>query len=357
MGILDQLLSGRRKDRQVDELSIQKATQDFIEKERENTPVGDLPGVNLPSISHDDALQRIFTMRKIGMDYGDESANLTKQLFNSARPQRIATEQANAPIVAKTEMEASPRAMFEQKTGLNPSFNMDQNLKAATIGSKFSSEDIARQRLEETRNMNELHKQMMELEKRNKDLSRDERSARREERMDDRTLKFSQTIENDPVIKKMKEQDINISQLNGVVNLARQGNTVASAAMGMKMARTMGEVGVATDSDIVKYVQSGRLDRKSADILSRWTQGIPTKATLNEIEQIVGVLSTNYDQKVQKVYNKYVDRFARNADMTPEKASFVLNVPYTIKVKNRMTQETGSIPIDEFDAELYERVK
>ena len=43
-----------------------------------------------------------------------------------------------------------------------------------------------------------------------------------------------------------------------LIDLVKSGNTVAFSALGTKTAKAMGEVGVLTESDIARYVRSGR---------------------------------------------------------------------------------------------------
>ena len=133
---------------------------------------------------------------------------------------------------------------------------------------------------------------------------------------------------NDPRIKPLHAQGIGLSQISDVANLARNGNTVAATALGVKMARGMGEVGVMTDSDVTRYVTSGRLDRKAADILSRWLRGTPTDATMAEIQQISDVLKDNFAEKMQPVFNEYIDSFSEVEGLTPDVVSKKMGIPY-----------------------------
>lgn len=169
----------------------------------------------------------------------------------------------------------------------------------------------------------------------NRGVARDnlkiEREARREERINKDILAYSESLEKNPVIKDLKKQEVGITQVNDLSTLASTGNTVAFSVIGTKMARAMGEVGVLTESDIIRYVQSGRLDRKAADTLSRWTQGRSSQATLAEIQQINDVLSDSFASKIQPVYNTYVERLSRNYGLSPEDAAYRLDVPYTGK--------------------------
>lgn len=134
---------------------------------------------------------------------------------------------------------------------------------------------------------------------------------------------------NDPRIKPLHAQGIGLQQIGEVENMAKGGNTVASSALGVKMARGMGEVGVLTESDITRYVQSGRLDRKAADVLSKWFTGTPSDATLNEISQIASVLRDSFSEKIQPIYNEYIESFSEVEGKTPDEISRMMAIPYS----------------------------
>jgi hypothetical protein len=133
---------------------------------------------------------------------------------------------------------------------------------------------------------------------------------------------------NDPRIKPLYSQGIGLGQIKEIANIAKDGNTVAAAALGVKMARGMGEVGVLTESDVTRYITSGRLDRKAADTLSRWMVGKPTDATMEEINQISSVLSDAFSGKIQPVYNEYIESLAELENETPDEISKKMAIPY-----------------------------
>ena len=133
-------------------------------------------------------------------------------------------------------------------------------------------------------------------------------------------LQHMRSMRSDPEIKSLYQMKINSGTVDELINKIKEGNTVASAALGMKMAKAMGEVGVLTDADVIRYVQSGRLDRKTADQLSRMMQGKPTDATLAEISQISNVLRDTFDSRVQPVYDTYIDSLSENLNISREDA-------------------------------------
>lgn len=154
------------------------------------------------------------------------------------------------------------------------------------------------------------------------------KDQRREDQMALAVTNYGKQIETNPIIKALELQSVGLHSVEEMSHLVRQGNTVAASAMGMKMARAMGEVGVVTENDVKRYVQSGKLTQAAADVLSRWLTGTPSNATLAEINQITEALSDSYDGKIQPIYNRYVDRFARAYKTTPEDAAYRLAIPY-----------------------------
>lgn len=157
-----------------------------------------------------------------------------------------------------------------------------------------------------------------------------ERVARGSERKQARYRNYLLDIEQrDPVIKDLRKQDISMSQVENLVDTVRQGNTVAAAALGIKMAKGMGEVGVMTETDVTRYVQSRRLDRKAADILTNWVKGRPTEATLDEINQIAGVLGDTFQSKIQPRYDKFISAYSKIEKVQPEQFAADLSLPYS----------------------------
>lgn len=133
---------------------------------------------------------------------------------------------------------------------------------------------------------------------------------------------------NDPRIKPLYAQDIGLKQVGEIQNMVSKGNTVAAGALGVKMAKAMGEVGVLTDQDVARYVVSGRLDRMAADKLSRMIRGVPSNATQAEISQIASVLRDSFSEKVQPVYNEYIESFSEVEGLTPDEVSRKMAIPY-----------------------------
>jgi hypothetical protein len=166
---------------------------------------------------------------------------------------------------------------------------------------------------------NIYQQQRLDLQKAEIDRKTKENFSRAQER-------GSKMLEADPIFKEMNKQGLALDQVDGLLDMVKSGNTVAFNALGSKMARAMGEVGVLTENDVKRYVMSGALSQKAADVLSTWGKGKPSKATLEEISQIGTVLKQQFDSKMQPIYDKYANRLSEQFEVPIEKAYKALDV-------------------------------
>ena len=170
-----------------------------------------------------------------------------------------------------------------------------------------------------------------------------ERTTREDERKRNRYRNYFLDLEQrDPVIKEIRKQDLSLSSVDALGELVKEGNTVAFSGLGTKMARGMGEVGVLTEQDIKRYVTSGRLDRKAADTLSKWTKGVPSQATQAEMGQIVKAMRENFSEKIQPRYDQFIETYANIEKTSPEQFAAELSIPYS--GKGRRSPPPSAVP-------------
>jgi hypothetical protein len=150
---------------------------------------------------------------------------------------------------------------------------------------------------------------------------------RKRENLEKAGLAFSKALESDQELKEFKKQGLGLSQVDQLVSEIKNGNTVAGGALGAKMARAMGEVGVLTEQDVVRYVQSGMLTQKVGDKLKKMMLGRPTDATLEELQHISSILKNNFASKIQPIYDKYANRLSRIHDIPIEESYFLMDSP------------------------------
>ena len=157
----------------------------------------------------------------------------------------------------------------------------------------------------------------------------------------------AEKIRNNYLVKGIMNQGLALDQVNELIKLTKAGNTVSSAALGIKIAKGLGEVGVMTEQDVVRYIQSKKLSQKVVDILSGTFIGKPSDVTLDEIKGVTDVIQYVQNTRLQPVFNDYVNTLSANFNMPKEEAARRLGVPYNPKVKGAMFKATETdIPVN-----------
>ncbi len=175
---------------------------------------------------------------------------------------------------------------------------------------------------------------------------------------------YQDSFNRDPAIKTYKDQGMSLAAVNGIIEAARQGNQVSASALGVKMAKTMGEVGMLSESDVTRYIQAKSLDRSAADVLTKWIKGVPTEATLNDIQQIANVMRTRFTEQIQPVIDSYAQQMATGIGITEEeainylaseklvgKSSKISDSPKPIK-RTKPLEEMTDKELDEYEKSL-----
>lgn len=167
----------------------------------------------------------------------------------------------------------------------------------------------------------------------NRTENRNLREAQFNQQTDDKTKNRYRNYvldieQRDPIIKEMNKQSVSLAQTEQLINLTKEGNTVAASAMGTKMAKSMGEVGMLTESDVRRYITSGQLTRKAGDKLMLMIKGKPTDATLEEIGQIANTLKNTFESRIQPRINGYIESYSKIEGLTPEEFSSNIGMTY-----------------------------
>jgi hypothetical protein len=116
----------------------------------------------------------------------------------------------------------------------------------------------------------------------------------------------------------LKEQGLSLAASDGLINLARQGNQVSFVSLGAKQAKVMGEKGI---------------------------QGTPTNATLDEIQQISGVLKDSFSKAVQPYIEQHATQMSEGLSIPIEDAYRYLATPIPEERKpNAKNKEPIAIP-------------
>lgn len=161
---------------------------------------------------------------------------------------------------------------------------------------------------------------------------------------------YQKDLEADKVFQKLREQGLEFSNVNQLIDLARQPkpNEAAFAALGIKMAKALGERGAMTEKDVTRYVTGASSPRRVADILTKMAQGRPTKMTLNDIQDVSIAMQMAATEQFQPIYDKYANRMSRNLGISLDEAYYKLDAPLPpglVKKVNPKWEETS--PVEE----------
>lgn len=162
-------------------------------------------------------------------------------------------------------------------------------------------------------------KRWAEGEKRRQaELERREDKDRQQERQQ-RITTARGMIKDDPRFKKVMEQSMEFDSVNELLGEAEKGNQQAVGALGTKLARAMGEVGVLTDTDVVRYVAGQSWGRKLQDWFAKGAKGELSADTIKGIKANLKVLKEKLNKDVNKVVSNSTSRMkAAYPDMAEE---------------------------------------
>jgi len=231
----------------------------------------------------------------------------------------------------------------------------------------------------------DLQKQSMERTKEEKDLKRKDQEARAQERKGkearlqakDELNAARNLLKDDPRYKKAVEQGMEFESVNRLLDQVGEGNQAALAALGTKLARAMGEVGVLTDTDVVRYVGGTSWGRKLKDWYAKGAKGELSKDTLNDIKSNLKLLRGKLKDDTSRVYDNASGRMKTAfPNMADEKIRGLLGKTIIsedetkkqassdsrlIKVKRKKDGMIKSLPVEQAEKYLsdprFERVQ
>ena len=167
-----------------------------------------------------------------------------------------------------------------------------------------------------------------------KDKRQVEREVQRQkERVSNEIISLRKTLNKDPRFLQITKEGMSFDQVDNLAKLAEEGNQTAFGALGTKMARAMGEVGVLTDADVVRYVRGGSLSRKAADVLNTWKEGRPSKASISDIKEISRVLKEIHGTRIAPLYNEFAKTAYENLPISKYEAYKRLSMPIPPSLK------------------------
>ncbi len=137
----------------------------------------------------------------------------------------------------------------------------------------------------------------------------DQRNAEEKRRMTALQINSARgLLKDDPRFKKAIEQGMEFESVDSLLSEVEKGNETALSALGTKLARAMGEVGVLTDSDVIRYIAGQSWGRRLEKWYKGGMQGKMPKESLTEIKKNLKLLRGKLSGDVNKVYSNASSR-------------------------------------------------
>lgn len=270
-------------------------------------------------------------------DVADQQALLDKQ---SAEERAKAEEGRSA-----TEFENQERL----KDPSSPESIAARQVVEQTTGEKVPT-DLSYSELQEMYkyyNLKEQVESRLAASKLNYQLKEQQQTERLTQRQQEENRRFGKQINDeaqrlgrgDAVIKKAREQMETFSELEPLLEATEQGNQAAIAALGTRMARAMGEVGVLTDQDVVRYLGNTSWARQVSSWLKKGAAGQLPEGQLEDLKAMVSMMEDIYNKKIggqmdqaakvlMKRYPTYVNGTSgEREEMTLDKARGLVGHP------------------------------
>jgi len=134
----------------------------------------------------------------------------------------------------------------------------------------------------------------------------------REDRVNDKIYKSTQDLQKDKIYTKLAEQGIAFEEADNILKSMKEGNEVAIGALGTKMARAMGEVGVLTDTDVQRYIEAASLYQKAKDKSGKLIAGKLSDNTVRDISKLNAKMQEGFSKKKEYLINNFVERSYQN---------------------------------------------
>lgn len=161
----------------------------------------------------------------------------------------------------------------------------------------------------------------------------EQRQEQEERRKSSFAKSYRDKMLSDPRFKDLKKQEQAFQQIPSIMEAAKEGNEVAVSSIGTRMARAMGEVGVLTDADVVRYLGNQSYGRKLLDWYNRGMKGQIPVETAEDIQAVSNIMQDLVSTQVLPVYEEYASSMiaAYPGEIEPQKALEIMGAPGYIK--------------------------
>lgn len=204
-------------------------------------------------------------------------------------------------------------------------------------------EEVSKGNLEATKAKQKIREEERELKKKEKeekkarqeklDTLKQEGEERRQAK-EDRKQRLDELnaarglLKDDPRYKEILQQSKAFDEVGKLMEQVESGNQAATAAAGTKLARAMGEVGVLTDQDVVRYIRGQSWGRQFQDWLTKGMKGTLSKEMIKDIKDNLGIFKNALQGNADNIYSNAGGRLkAAFPDLNDQQVDALLGKP------------------------------
>lgn len=173
----------------------------------------------------------------------------------------------------------------------------------------------------------QVQKDRMDLYKQNMERRYAERDEDQKRAITQQVKSYQDGLQRDPLYKAFKKQGAEFNDIQKILDLSREGNQNAFSALGIKVAKALGEAGAMSEKDVTRYVQGTSAPRKFADMMMKMKEGRPSGASLDDIQELGMAFQVAAQEKLKPIYDNHAALLSRNLDVPLGEAYYKLNAP------------------------------
>jgi len=167
------------------------------------------------------------------------------------------------------------------------------------------------------------------LSREDRKLASDKKDSKEERLMSRNLIQSASTLrKDDKRLDNAIKQSQALDEVRSLMKSVKAGNQSSIQTLGTKLARAMGEVGVLTDSDVVRYVGSTSWGRKLKDWFTKGSEGKLPPELIKDLEENLNNMNRHMEEDMKRSLGYAYDRFeAAYPQVDPDRLAKVMGMP------------------------------
>ena len=249
-------------------------------------------------------------IKSAGRDYKEAVSDQKTKTENAKLDEAERRDRANAEVyrtLLKTRLGDKYKDMnFDS---MNASDVIQAGKMMSSLGREKSAEELALM-MSRTGYYGEKAKSEPEKLK----LSQEKHSYKIGEDEESDIMKFQNKIEKHPQWKAGQEVKTEMSALDKILEDAHKKGGPSVSALGARLAKAMGERGVLTDQDVVRYVKRPAWLSGAVDSMSKGTMGQISDGQYEDIKRMLGQMDEAATDKISVARKENVDQYVSSRE-------------------------------------------